>query len=93
MPAWIDHRLQHVVVVDIVAQSPRRHRGAGVGQVPSQSGVNDRRAIEQGLTDVVERDASSQTLIILDDQAGAQSVVETLLDDRQDAFRHFRPCP
>jgi hypothetical protein len=85
-PAWIDHRLQYGGVSDIVAQPARRRRGAGVGQVPSQSRVNDRRAIEQGLTYVVERDAPSQALVVLDDQAGPQSVVETLLDDRKHAF-------
>jgi hypothetical protein len=80
MSAWIDHRLQHGVVDDVVAQQARRRRGVGVGQVPSQSRVNDRRAVEQGPTDIVERDAPSHA-IVFDDQTGAQSVVETLLDN------------
>ena len=86
MPAWIEDRLQHGVV-DIVAQPTRRRSGAGVGQVPCHSRVNYRRAIEQGLTYVVERNAPGQTLIVFDNQAGAQSVVEALLDNRKDALR------
>jgi hypothetical protein len=86
MPAWIDHRLQYGVVSDIVAQPARRRRGTGVGQVPCHSRVNYRRAIEERLTYVCERDAPGDMLIGVNNQAGSQSVIETLLDDRKDTI-------
>ena len=87
MATGIDHRLQHFVVNDVVAQPVRRRRGACIGQMPSEGRVDDRAAIEQGLPYVLERNAASQTLVVFDDQASSQSVVEASFDHREYALR------
>ena len=37
-------------------------------------------AVEHGLADVVERDAPDEPILVLDDEAGAQTVVQALLN-------------
>ena len=83
--AGIDHRLEHSVVNHVVAQPLRR--GPAIGQVPFQGRVDHRGAVDQASPYVIERNAADQALVILDDKASTQPIVEAFLDDRQDAFR------
>src|SRR6185437_15030084 len=46
-------------------------------------------AFQDGLADIVERDASNQVVVVRDDEAGAQAVVEALLNDGNQILRRF----
>src|SRR5262249_51032590 len=70
----IEHRLQHVVVRRAVVQAPDERLDMLV-----ERGI-EQGAVEHCAADVVQRDAADVALLTLDDETGAQTVVEALLN-------------